>query len=112
MRKFEIVAPNGQVSAWLLYNTGKCTGNLVINKEADPEHLSPLLRAMYDRGLGVVDERLTYVYIRERVCPPERENIMDILHNLGLTEYNPYLMTIVMEGKSFCDRDIFREVHS
>ena len=110
MRKFEIVSPNGQVSAWLLYDEAADKGTIKINKEADPNAMGPLLKICYDLKQWEMEERLTLIYIRERVCPPERENIQSILTRWGLTEYNPFLLSFALGGEAVCDHDVFREV--
>ncbi|MDR2712816.1 MAG: hypothetical protein LBB91_06860 [Clostridiales bacterium] len=45
----------------------------------------------------------TLDWVRERICPPGRQNIDSILHDLGLAEYDEMALLSYTNGR--CDKD-------
>lgn len=110
MRKFAIVSANGQTSAWLYYDQHSNTGTIKINSDAVVGEMGPILRQWALRHTYTLPADDTLAWVQERVCPPGRENIREILDRYGLEEYNPYLLTIALGGKALCDNDHLEEI--
>ena len=58
----------------------------------------------YDGVLGkVISKKETKAWVRDRVIPPERSNIMQILSGIGKTDYKEIYFIDTIQGK--CVRD-------
>lgn len=62
----------------------------------------PML-AMARRGILNIDHDIAYLFVRERVFPPDRANIGAILRELGLQFYREDLLLDKMKGKNVMD---------
>jgi hypothetical protein len=54
-------------------------------------------------GVYELDEELSLYTIRERVPPPERQNIDSILWDLGLRTYDEFQLLVILHGR--CGQD-------
>lgn len=61
------------------------------------------LEARVWKGNRTIDHSETMTWIRERICPPGRHNISEILRDNGLSEYDEYGLLMLTKAK--CDKD-------
>ncbi len=93
--KIGIIAEDGTRSAVLEYDWDTDSYVMHVNKntELDLAHI-PFEAVMYIRNYGVYDipDKYCRLYISQRVIPAGRQNIGDILRNLGVGFYHECFM--------------------
>lgn len=110
MKKYAVVTPSGKTSAWLHFDEVAEQGYLEINPDVEESERHPMFNIWLAQGKVKLSARDTDIWIRERVCPPEREGLEGILRRWGVPHYNPYLLSIALGGECVCDRDHFELV--
>ena len=106
LKKFLIVDSTGLEFGTLSYESGARTWHVEIDQQRTWED-TPLSLALYIRhGIYSLDEHQSLSWVRDRLLPPNRQNIHDILHALDLPEYDEYGLLQVTAGRSPND-DLF-----
>ena len=62
-------------------------------------------------GMYALDAKESLMWVRERIIPPNRANIGAILHELGLREYDEWVMLDSNNGLSCQDHIIMRKLN-
>ena len=106
MRKFKIIGFNNKVWARLTYDESTNVFNVLvpesIYKEVNPPLSLLWVREMCDKGRATLPVA-SLEWVRERLVPPSRLNIDEILRTYGLDEYDEFPMLLVNSAR--CHRD-------
>lgn len=99
-----------QVWAKLTYNTDNKEFHISIPRDIDLIK-SPIMLSLYaENGKFELDAQQSLYWVRERLIPPERMNIGEILRGIGLTEYDEYKMLLALRGRCVQDDMYIEEV--
>ena len=94
----------------LAYDPESCTWLIEINRQRTWED-TPLSLALYIKnGCYSLDERQSLTWVRDRLLPSNRQNIYDVLRELGLPEYDEYALLKVTAGHCPNDNLFLREL--
>lgn len=113
MQTFEIVSALGRRKkpvAYLRYDEEAHSAEIEICADAQIYQVPAMFNGFLERGEYYIDADWTLSWISERVPPPSRHNISDILEGAGLDDYNPYELLIAAEGRCSQDDFFLREV--
>jgi hypothetical protein len=87
----------------LAYNPSARTWHIEINPERTWDD-TPLSLALYiRRGIFSLDARQSLDWVRDRLLPPNRQNIHHVLSALELPEYDEYALILKTNGISTHD---------
>ncbi len=89
--------------AWLLYYEKTPEFHIEISSLTD-EWEAPLILSSYvKRGLYSVGTQDSLLWVRQRIVPPDRQNLGMILKENGLAEYDEYRLLAIADGR--CAQD-------
>ena len=97
---YEIIWRNSMTTGYLEYNTktDKFQAYLKNGAAGNPRGLFGILHTD-----SIVDDRRVRAYIDDCVVPRTRENIDDILRNMGLPYYDPWEIYKLNNGENMSD---------
>jgi hypothetical protein len=73
--------------------------HIELDEDAKPEDVPYLMRDNFKNGERVFDDAGWFgKWIRNRVVPPNRDNIDEILEDVGISHYDPYALFIFASG--------------
>ena len=103
--KYDVVSPDGVCVARL--NIDEDHDIWEMNIIPDDTLVAPVcISLLRKRGVyNNVPKQLVKMFVADRVFPPDRQNITEILHAMGLVHYSITGQLNVTEGR--CDRDNF-----
>lgn len=110
MKKFAIVnryAPQKPVG-YLEYDEKKESFHVRIAPDVHPNDLPFIMMLFAKRGIYDMTPEWSIRWVRDRIVPPGRQNIGQILKNHGLKHYDE--MTIIESTKGRCAQDDFEIV--
>ena len=104
MKHYRIYDQDNQIEiGTLLYYEGDRAFIIELREELD-EWTAPLMFAgMVERGINTVPRELGILWVRERIIPPDRQNIASILANHHLKEYDEMKFLELSGGR--CSQD-------
>lgn len=79
-----------------------------ILREARPHELPAIPMLLARKGIYEVDDHWARVFVKECIVPPERQNIGQIMRDMGITVYDEFAMLEWQDGK--CCQDNFEMV--
>ena len=97
------VRDDNKVWATLTYNEDTKEFHLSIPKDIDLIKSPILLSAYAEEGLFELDAEQSLKWVKQRIIPPERMNIGEILRQCGLTEYDEHGLLVPCNGR--CSQD-------
>ncbi len=106
MKRFAIknsVHPHRPAEAWLEYNEETKEFKVIVSPDADLSLLPLTVEAFAERGIYELDPEWSMNVVRERIVPPSRQNIGEILKAHGLEFYDEYTLLISNMGR--CSQD-------
>ena len=97
------VKDNKQVYGILSYAPDTKEFSLAINHDIDIR-FAPILISMFaEKGMYDLDAGWSLRWVKERIIPPSRQNIREILSANQMTEYDELQMLLFTKGK--CPQD-------
>ena len=113
MRRFFIKEDDGLSTgqreyAVLSYDEDKDLYHISIPLSADPDDLPAIPGILARKGIREIDDKWARRFVRERVVPPDRQNIGMILRELGMTHYSEFPLLVYTGGRC-CMDDFFIE---
>ena len=114
MRLFEIVDARKRSTAkpcgLLIFDEESREFEIEISPTVGTEEVPMLFIPFIEKGERHIPPRWALVWVRERIAPPNRQNIDEILIANGLEEYDE--LTLLLAGDGRCSQDEFmvREV--
>lgn len=113
MRCFEVIDRRklGKPACGLLcYEEETGEFSIVINPDVGTEEVPMLFIPFIERGQREIPPKWALTWVRERIVPPNRQNIGQVLRANGLTEYDELALLLVGEGRCCQDEFMVREV--
>ena len=108
-REFEILNNQDELQG-VLVAKGKDEFEIMLDKQ-NTDVLDIAFRQWKNRGFTVVPENLSKSWVEERVIPPNRQGIEEVLVDFGLTEYNLLDMLLATNGRCQLDSSYIREIN-
>ena len=71
----------------------------------DPDHLRAIPGILARKGIREIDDKWSRLFVKERVVPPERQNIGMILREAGMSYYSEFPLLVYTQGR--CSMDDF-----
>lgn len=91
--------------AYLLYYKKSKQFYIEMLENIDSKELPIILKHFYDEGKRVVNSYWSYIWVKERIVPQDRQNIAMIIKCNGLTNYDELQLLILGNGR--CSQDDF-----
>ena len=89
--------------AYLLYDGQDFT--IELPEEADPWELPLLLSSACQKGMRHIEADWARAWVQQRIIPPNRHNIQQILRRYGLRQYNEFQLLMLNQGR--CTQDSY-----
>lgn len=110
---FEIVNARkrkAEPCALLFYSPSKDTFSIEIAERATARDVPALFLPFIERGERTIDEKWSRRWVQERLCPPGRQNLGEVLRAHGLQEYDELALLRSSCAKSSQDDFVVHEV--
>lgn len=92
--------------AWLLYYETEKRFYIELPDQADEWETPLILSSFAKKGEKTVNSYWSRVWVQQRIVPPDRQNIGQILKDNGLKEYDEYELLLLSMGR--CAQDDYR----
>ncbi|MCC8161573.1 MAG: helix-turn-helix domain-containing protein [Lachnospiraceae bacterium] len=89
--------------AWLLYYEAEKRFYIELPDEADEWETPLLLSSFVKKGEKTVNSYWSRMWVQQRIVPPDRQNIGQVLKENGLKEYDEYELLLLSLGR--CAQD-------
>lgn len=113
-RKFEILCGRRevhQVEGYLYYDTDTKQFSMQLARRCF-KGFSIFFQILYKRGIKDVPQHLVDRWVDNRIIPPDRQGLYDILKEMGITEYDRFTMLLYNNGICQMDSSYIREVEN
>ena len=108
-REFEILNSRDELQGVLIAK-GKNEFEIMLDKQ-NTDALDIAFRQWKDKGFTVVPENLSKSWVEERVIPPNRQGIEEVLIDFGIEQYNLLDMLLATNGRCQLDSSYLREIN-
>ena len=108
MFAFDIIdgrARNAVPCGRLFYDAERDEWGIQIAEGAGPEEVPFLFSSFVERGERAIGPAWARRWVAERVVPPGRQNLGEVLRANGLREYSEFALLAI--GKGACSQDYF-----
>ena len=105
IKEFSIHKPNYPEVGKLYYDTESREFTLEVYPNFKKSEVTALMGIMLERKIYKVEHELAICFVRERIVPPNRQNISQILADLKMPYYDECLFLERLHGR--CDMDDF-----
>ena len=95
--------PAGQDLAYLLYYETAKQFYIELPEGADPWQTPMILSSFAQKGETGVNSYWSRLWVQQRIVPPDRQNIAQVLRDNGLKEYDEY--ALLMKAMGRCAQD-------
>lgn len=114
MRSF-LIKENGCDSsekecAVLSYDEEKDVYHVSIPASVNPDNLPAILGILARKGIREIEDRWARQFVKERVVPPDRQNIGMILRDAGLGYYSEFALLVYTSGRCAMDEFFIEEI--
>ncbi|MBQ8996247.1 MAG: helix-turn-helix domain-containing protein [Oscillospiraceae bacterium] len=89
--------------AYLLYYEGDKRFYIELPEDADPWETPLLLSSFAEKGERSINSYWSKIWVQQRIVPTDRQNIVQILRDNGLKEYDEYDLLMLASGR--CEQD-------
>lgn len=112
LRKFLLLNPYRQIDhpAVFSYDEEKDEFHISIKQGTRPSELPAIPKVLMQKGVYEIDDKYARIFVKERVIPPERQNIGEIMRKVGITKYNEFALLEYCSGKSCMDDFYLEEI--
>lgn len=93
----------GKNLAYLLYYEIGKKFYIELPEDSDVWETPLLLDSFIKKGEHSVNSYWSKIWVQQRIVPPDRQNIAEILKNHGLKEYDEYSLLMIASGR--CEQD-------
>lgn len=108
MRAFAVVDTSRRAAApcaFLLYDEASASFRTLICEGVGESDLPLAFGPLARQGVRDLDHEQSMVFVEERIVPPSRQNLGQVLAAHGLTEYDPLVLLVASQGR--CAQDDF-----
>lgn len=74
-----------------------------IPEAVDPYRLPAIPGILARKGIRYIDDRWARQFVKERVVPPERQNIGQIMRQVGMSYYSEFPLLVYCSGRCCMD---------
>lgn len=112
MRRFAIKEENSRYPLWaiLIYDEKADRYGVEIPENIDPDHLPAILGILARKGIYSVQDKWARRFVKERVVPPNRQNIGMIMRDVGMTYYSEFPLLVYTQGRCCMDEFYLEEL--
>ncbi|MDE6052275.1 MAG: hypothetical protein K2G55_00635 [Lachnospiraceae bacterium] len=114
MRKFLIkddnVISETNEYASLSYDEDMDEYHVSIPSSVNPDDLPAILGLLARKGIREIEDKWARRFVRERVVPPDRQNIGMILRDAGMGYYSEFLLLVYTSGRCAMDEFYIEEI--
>ncbi|WP_167930380.1 helix-turn-helix transcriptional regulator [Olsenella sp. SW781] len=113
MRRFEVIdgeRPGGRSCGVLSYDQARRTFSFEAAPGATTRDVPAMFAPFLERGERRVPERWVAEWVSERIAPPSRQNIGEVLRANDLESYDPAVLLAAGRGRSTQDGFYLREI--
>ncbi len=105
MRIFEIKNEflKSKTVGWLLYFDAGKRFYIELPEKSDPWETPILLSSFLKKGWHSIDSEWSEMWVRERIIPPDRQNLGQILRDNHMKAYDEFRMLLLTQGR--CSQD-------
>lgn len=96
--------------AVLSYDEDKDEYHVSIPDSVNADDLPAILGILARKGVREIDDRWARRFVKERVVPPDRQNIGMILREAGLGYYSEFLLLVYTSGRCAMDEFYIEEI--
>ena len=100
----------GKEVAKLRYDEGRKEFHISISGDAKPSELPIYLALHAKKGIYEVDGEHSLRWVRDRLVPPDRQNIGQILKAKGLKYYDEHELLVKYQGRTTQDEFMIEEI--
>lgn len=97
--------------AYLFYYEKEEKFYIEIPDQIDSTKLPIVLALFYERGYRTINSYYSKQWVMDRIIPPDRQNIAQILKNAGLDHYDEFQLLIKSKGRCSQDSCYIEEIH-
>lgn len=101
---------NNKIFGLLSYNIRLKKFRLEIKQGYNIREYPPIVKEALERGYKELPDNYMKMWVKERIIPPNRQNIIDILRAAGLKEYDEFGMLMYTGGRCCQDEMYLEEV--
>ncbi|MDE5696735.1 MAG: hypothetical protein K2I96_04865 [Lachnospiraceae bacterium] len=114
MRKF-LIKDDNVVSATneyacLFYDEDQDAYHISIPASVNPDDLPAIPGALARKGIREIEDKWARRFVKERVVPPDRQNIGMILREAGMGYYSEFLLLVYTSGRCAMDEFYIEEI--
>ena len=113
MRVFAIkdeTLPEDRILAYLIYYEKAKAFYIELPDEADPWDTPPILSSFVKKGEHSVNSYWSRFWVLQRIIPPDRQNIGQVLKENGLIEYDEFRLLMLAMGRCAQDDCYLEEI--
>lgn len=113
MRRFELIDGEGRElrpSAIISYDEATGAYGARVEDWAEPGDVPAIFAAFVARGERDIPSKWVQAWVDERIAPPGRQNIGEVLRSHGLMEYDSAALLASSAGRSSQDGFYLREI--
>ncbi len=81
-----------------------------IPESVDPDRLPAIPGMLARNGIRSIDDRFARQFVKERVVPPERQNIGQIMRQVGMGYYSEFPLLVYCSGRCCMDEFWLEEI--
>lgn len=112
LEKYELLdySNNNAFMGYVYYNPETDKFSITLADDYTGKYPDLYFRICIQRGLKEMPQDMVDEFIEERVLPPNRQGLSDILQRIGLKEYNIHDIIVYNKGISDVDRLWFKRI--
>lgn len=95
---------------YLLYYEKEKEFYIEINDKLNTNNLPFIFEYFINRKEYTINSYWSYIWVKERIVPKERQNIVEILRENNLEEYDEFKLLIISKGRCAQDDDYIEEL--
>lgn len=96
--------------ACLSYDEDQDEYHVSIPASVNPDDLPAILGILARKGIREVEDKWARRFVKERVVPPDRQNIGMILREAGMGYYSEFLLLVYTSGRCAMDEFYIEEI--
>lgn len=100
----------GNEYAVLSYDEDKDEYHVSIPESVNPDNLPAILGILARKGIREIDDKWARRFVKERVVPPDRQNIGMILREVGIGYYSEFPLLVYTSGRCAMDEFFIEEI--
>ncbi len=96
--------------AVLSYDEEQDVYHVSIPSSVNPDDLPAILGILARKGVREIEDRWARCFVKERVVPPDRQNIGMIMREVGMKYYSEFPLLVYTSGRCSMDEFYIEEI--